>query len=110
MISKVYHNLEQSPYIVKLHNILYVFSSEINRDKFLNRVVSCEEDINHSLSCRFKIPIEVDAIGDIVAYMAIEHRGCRVILPNNDVITEYEQIGIESGELVCRYPRGIETV
>lgn len=73
------YNLELSPYEVIINygddEIVYKFSSEMYKTKFLERIEEEREDIKNSLSKRFGLSFEVDVVSDLRLYSKIEKRG-----------------------------------
>ena len=76
---KVALDLRYSPYEITVtypeYEIRYVFSSELYRDKFEERIRENREAINNSLFNRFGFAIEVNLLCDIRLYSSIEKRG-----------------------------------
>ena len=78
--SKIAYDLNISPHVENIkygsgENIKFVFSSELYRVKFLNRLMEHREQINNSLSNRFGFKIVNDKLADIKLYTTIEKRG-----------------------------------
>lgn len=77
--SNVAHDLTISPHETNITYpngvITYVFSSDLYRQKFTERIHENRAKINASLSNRFKFSIENDVLCDLNLYMAIEKRG-----------------------------------
>lgn len=75
----VAYDLKTSPYKVTLNyknnNLEYVFSSQLNKERFINKLKDNRMKINESLSKRFGITIEDDMLCDIKLYSATEKRG-----------------------------------
>lgn len=75
----VCYDLRTTPFIFEVsYNdelIRYAFSSEYNRTSFRNRIMENRENINNSLTKRFKIEISMDKLADIKLYSNIEKRG-----------------------------------
>ena len=74
------HNLNISPFHHEIDygngNILkYVFSSELYKSKFIDKLQSNRESINTSLSNRFGFTVVNDVLCDIKLYSTIEKRG-----------------------------------
>lgn len=74
------YDLTLSPYqtIVrygKEDSIIYKFSSEGNRERFLNKLSENREYYNGSLSKRFNIQITCDKLSDLKLYSSVEKRG-----------------------------------
>ena len=80
---KVALDLRYSPYEYTVHypeyRIKYIFSSELYRDKFKERIRENRETINNSLINRFGFDIEVNPLCDIKLYSSIEKRGFLIL-------------------------------
>lgn len=98
-MTKTTYTLDNSPYAVIVNNIKYMFSSEINRNKFTKRVNDKVSDINHSLSLRWGFSVYLNDLGVLICYLSIEHRGCRIILPDGGEITQWEEISFVDGRI-----------
>ena len=77
--NNIAYKLEESPYLLDVpyegYSLIYFFSSALYRDNFYKRFVENREKINASLSNRFGVKVENDALGDLVLYSKIEKRG-----------------------------------
>ena len=75
----VCYDLETTPYNYRIeyndNSIIYNFSSEYNKERFINRLVSNREYINNSLSNRFGVTTYFPELCDIKLYSIIEKRG-----------------------------------
>lgn len=73
------HNLKLSPYehTIKYENetLTYIFSSELYKNKFIEKIESYREKINCSLTKRFGFEIVNDLLCDIKLYSVTETRG-----------------------------------
>lgn len=74
------YNLELSPYkevitYSKNDSLTFIFSSELYRGKFKEKLEANREKINTSLSNRFKFNIVNDKLSDIQLYSSVEKRG-----------------------------------
>lgn len=72
------YDLTKSPYTVCLwygQNVIYAFSSEKNKEKFLTRLESNREELTNSLYKRFKVDFDIPLLCDIRLYENIENRG-----------------------------------
>ena len=80
---KVALDLRYSPYEYTVHypeyRIKYIFSSELYRNKFKERIRENRETINNSLINRFGFDIEVNPLCDIRLYSCIEKRGFLIL-------------------------------
>jgi hypothetical protein len=68
----IYHNLRESKYTISNNEVVFYFSSNLYRDKFLK-----EYKINRKLFKK-KIddnPLNMDTLSDVLLYQKIEKRG-----------------------------------
>ena len=81
--SKIAYDLRQSPHSFTYQYgdsyITYVFSSELYRGKFVERVEDHRESLNQSLTNRFGFAFKMDKLADIRLYNTIEKRGFLII-------------------------------
>lgn len=77
--SKIAYDLKISPHKHQINygdkNVVYVFSSELYRNKFIEKYEGHRNKINESLSNRFGFTIKSDVISDMKLYTTIEKRG-----------------------------------
>ena len=78
--SNVAHDLNISPHkqavaYNDLSQIEFVFSSELYKGKFQDKLYEHRENINQSLTNRFGFTIKADKLADIKLYTTIEKRG-----------------------------------
>ena len=78
--SKIAYDLKISPHKVVMdygsgEKLEFIFSSELYKNKFLERYEGHREQINNSLSNRFGIKIIIDDLADLRLYSTIEKRG-----------------------------------
>lgn len=77
--NNIAYDLHHSPYNFykdyKDLEIIYVFSSELYRAKFNQRMKDNRKSISESLSKRFGLEVKNDVLCDIVLYSKIEKRG-----------------------------------
>lgn len=76
----VCYNFYKTPYEVEIaysgnNKILYKFSSQINVDRFKNKLKENRKKINDSLTNRFKMKITNDVLCDLKLYNKVETRG-----------------------------------
>jgi hypothetical protein len=75
----IFYDLNVSEYRATINNITYVFSSELHRIKFLEKLNSNRNEINNKLTKRFGIDIENNILADLVLYKNVETRGYLII-------------------------------
>lgn len=78
--SKIAYDLKISPHQVVMdygtgEKVKFIFSSELYKNKFLERYEEHREQINNSLSNRFGIKIVINDLADLRLYTTIEKRG-----------------------------------
>lgn len=71
----VYWDLDKSTYRSEVNGLVFVFSSELHKSKFDERLKENRKTINDSLSKRFNIKCDVSNLADVVLYRKIETRG-----------------------------------
>lgn len=90
--SKVAYNLGISPhkYTLKYENdeVTFVFSSNLYRQKFSERLIDNRATINLSLTNRFGYNCCLDMLCDLKLYSTIEKRGFLVIVNNEEIICQ----------------------
>lgn len=90
--SKVAYNLGISPhkYTLKYANddVTYVFSSDLYKRKFSERLIDNRATINLSLTNRFGYNCCLDLLCDLKLYSSIEKRGFLVIVNNEEIICQ----------------------
>ena len=78
--------------------IQFMFSSQINTDKFIDKLEQNRKRINESLLKRFKFHIKQDIICDIRLYQTIETRGF-LICANGEYIECLDHIQLNGVEV-----------
>ena len=100
--SNVAHNLDISPHRLDLgygeSNIMYVFSSDLYKRKFLEKLEVNRNSINQSLSNRFGFQIKNDLLSDLRLYTIIEKRGF-LIYHNGVKITCQSRVKINGNNI-----------
>lgn len=103
--AKVCYNLHNSPYqlIMKYEEqeIVYRFSSELYKTKFIEKVANHREDINTSLSKRFSVKFNADIVADLRLYSSIEKRGFSISL-NGELIECQNNIVLDGLKMTAR--------
>lgn len=72
------YDLTKSPFTVCMwygQNVIYAFSSEKNKEKFINKLEANREELTNSLYKRFKMELDIPLLCDIRLYDSIENRG-----------------------------------
>lgn len=74
----IYNNINDSTYTVCIDNIVYYFSSQLYKRKFLERYKKERDILNLKLSKKYKMTIEANILSDLFLYSHIEKRGFKV--------------------------------
>jgi hypothetical protein len=90
--SKVAYNLGISPHRFETKygndDVTYVFSSDLYKRKFIERLVENRQSINSSLTNRFGYECVINELCDLKLYSSIEKRGFLVIVNNEEIICQ----------------------
>lgn len=78
--SGVAYDLTISPHKLEIkydenNKMIYTFSSQLYKNKFIDKLEENRDKVNHSLSKRFGFNIENNLLCDIKLYTTIEKRG-----------------------------------
>lgn len=98
MKTRIYYQLAKSPFYFTNYTATFFFSSELHLKKFIARYVQNRDIISYSLSKRFNLKINADAISDIVLYRKIETRGFFIITDKGCI--ECPELIISTGDKV----------
>lgn len=96
----VYYNLALSEYRETVNGLTFVFSSQIHKDKFLEKLNENRDIINYSLSKRFKMKIDLNLLADIVLYKKIESRGFLILKEDKEI--KPENLCFKNGQAVIK--------
>lgn len=102
----VARDFKLSPYRHKINYnknsyVIYVFSSELYKGKFVERLEDNREKINGSLTNRFGFKINNDVLCDIKLYSSIEKRGF-LIKTNKEGFECLDDITLSGKNLTAR--------
>ena len=90
--SKVAYNLRISPHKYETKygddDVIFVFSSDLYRRKFVERIDENRKTINESLTGRFGYNCSIDSLCDLKLYSSLEKRGFLVIVNNEEIICQ----------------------
>lgn len=107
--SGVAYNLDESPHRLEVpyenQTLVFVFSSDLYKQKFYERFVDNRRKIVDSLTRRFGFRVENDVLCDIRLYSSIEKRGF-LILKDGERFVCQENITLNGG-LVMRQSCGV---
>lgn len=100
--SKIAYDLSISPHRLSINygesSLEYVFSSELYKNKFLEKKKHHREQISNSLTKRFGVRVELPILADVKLYTTIEKRG--FLLYGNGVEVRCQDKIILNGERV----------
>lgn len=100
--SNIAYDLSISPHRLTVHygehSLLYVFSSDLYRRKFLEKQTAHREQLCVSLTKRFGVEVRAPLLSDVKLYTTIEKRGFLLVKDGVD-ITCLDQITLD-GERV----------
>lgn len=86
--AKIAYNLHISPHILEMdyagQKVIYHFSSELYKVKFLSKCTEHRESIKDSLSKRFGCIVKVDILADLRLYSTIEKRGFLITVDGDE--------------------------
>lgn len=96
---RVAHNLNNSPYVHRLGNYEFVFSSDFNKQRFKNALIA--EKHNFSVRCKrlYGLRVVYNALTPFVIYPRIERRGYLVRCIYGDMVQAF--YSPESVEIVA---------
>ena len=90
----IYYDLNESEYktIINLNNdeMVFYFSSLFNRRRFLERSGNYLKNENLKIDTFYNVNINAGKLLLISLYKKIEKRGCRVLINNKEIDTNYE--------------------
>lgn len=97
------YDLSNTPYKITVDygdsKTIFNFSSELNKDKFTNRLEENRKAVGSSLSNRFKMVIELNKLADIDLYSKVERRGFYIVA-NGRIVEWQEEVVIRNEETV----------
>ena len=104
--SNIAHDLTISPHNTQIEysegdSIVFVFSSEMYRNNFLNRLEDNRNKINESLSNRFGFCVVMDVLADLKLYITIEKRGF-LIYWNGERVTCLRDITLNGNKQIMQ--------
>lgn len=103
--SNVAHNLHYSPHHTNIkygdEEVMYVFSSKFNLERFKERIESNRDVINASLTKRFRFNIVNNVLCDLRLYISIEKRGF-LVKTNKDVFECPDSITLDGNNQIMQ--------
>lgn len=101
--ANIAYNLHISPHKYKVlydgQEVIYFFSSELYKKKFIERLQGNREVINASLSKRFDMLVQCDILADFRLYKTIEKRGFLVSV-NGDYVECQKSIVLDGTSVI----------
>ena len=76
---KVYVNLKCSPLTFSAKGLLYFFSTELHRAKFIRTLEENRKTVRDRLLKRYRFDIDSDYLADVYLYRSIENRGFYIL-------------------------------
>ena len=99
------YNFKKSPYFVEVNYgedvVKYIFSSQLNIERFNTRQKENRDKISDSLSNRFNFNIKNDMLCDLKLYTSVEKRGF-LIFKNEEMIECQKSIILDGKNLIIK--------
>lgn len=86
MRSIVYNDISKSPFCYDVGELVFYFSSEFNKRRFINGYQKYIEDETKKLETKYHVSIDIDVELTIAFYKKIEKRGFRITNENGSTI------------------------
>lgn len=100
---KVYVNLRQSPFTFSSMGVLYFFSTELHRGKFIRNLENNRTMVKDRLLKRYRINIESNYLADLYLYRTIENRGFFIITKDGVEYTCPEMVKLDGLKPMINY-------
>jgi hypothetical protein len=104
--SKVAYDLNISPHRINMaydnQEIIFVFSSDLYKRKFHEKIAETRKYYNDSLTNRFGIHVSLDMLTDFKLYTTIEKRGFLLIV-DGDKIECQNNITFVGGRMIAKH-------
>lgn len=86
----IYHDLTLSDIKFKVPDtrMIFVFSSELYRLKFITKYLSHRKEQNDKLTAKFRLTLNTKVLPDLTLYKKIETRGFLVINERNETLCQ----------------------
>lgn len=85
----IYYNLEESPYIYKIGDFMFYFSSSLTRKKFIKNYLEYIKDRNSRLQYYYRCKCDFTNMLLVSFYKRIESRGFFILFKGNK-LQEYK--------------------
>lgn len=104
--SKVAYDLNISPHRINMtydnQEITYVFSSDLYRRKFFEKIEENRKYFNDSITNRMGVTVSLDLLCDLKLYATIEKRGF-LLFVNGDKIECQNNITYAGGKMIAKH-------
>ena len=85
----IYNDINESKYTFKYDDLVFYFSSNFYKEKFIKEHVNFIHDETMKLKIKFKCNIYCDEMILLLLYKKIEKRGFKVLYKNNELSENY---------------------
>jgi len=83
MRSIVYNDISKSPFCYDVDDLVFYFSSEFNKRRFINGYEEYIVDETHKLESKYHVKLDLELALTVAFYKRIEKRGYKVITKDN---------------------------
>lgn len=83
MRSIVYNDISKSPFCYDVNELVFYFSSEFNKRRFINGYEEYIVDETHKLESKYHVKLDLELELTVAFYKRIEKRGYKVITKDN---------------------------
>ena len=85
----IYNDINESIYTFKYDDLVFYFSSNFYKEKFIKEHINFIRDETMKLKIKFKCAIYCDEMILLLLYKKIEKRGFKVLYKNNELSENY---------------------
>lgn len=82
----VYNDINKSTFSYKVGELIFYFSSEFNKGRFINGYLKYIEDETNKLESKYHVQIDLDVELMLSFYKKIEKRGYKVTDENGSIV------------------------
>lgn len=83
----VYYNIEESDISLEYKNLIFFFSSELNRDRYRTKILDFIDSENYKMKVKYNLEIDFSDMLLISYYSKIEKRGFKVLKRELNIAT-----------------------